>query len=159
MWKTDQLTRAAEVASAAGLAAPCAFQEAYNVVWRSPVGDEDMNEALEAASASVVGSAALAFGALSGKYAQAGAEGRISEDLDNPAFASALAAAGPLAALAERLDTTPAALAIAFSLSNPRVASALFGATRPEQIAENARAVELLDRLSDSDLTELRRIQ
>jgi aryl-alcohol dehydrogenase-like predicted oxidoreductase len=39
------------------------------------------------------------------------------------------------------------------------VASALFGATRPEQVAENASGVELLARLSKAEFAELRRIE
>jgi aryl-alcohol dehydrogenase-like predicted oxidoreductase len=34
----------------------------------------------------------------------------------------------------------------------------LFGATRPDQVVENVAAVELLARLSDSDLAELRAV-
>jgi aryl-alcohol dehydrogenase-like predicted oxidoreductase len=43
--------------------------------------------------------------------------------------------------LAGELGVPAAALAIAFALANPDVASALFGASRPEQIAENAVAL------------------
>jgi aryl-alcohol dehydrogenase-like predicted oxidoreductase len=71
---------------------------------------------------------------------------------------TALAAVEPLRALADRLEATPAALAIAFALANDHVASVLFGATRPEQVRENAAGVEVLERLSDADLAELRAI-
>ena len=37
----------------------------------------------------------------------------------------------------------PAALAIAFALANPDVASVLFGASRPGQIAENVAALDV----------------
>jgi L-glyceraldehyde 3-phosphate reductase len=47
-------------------------------------------------------------------------------------------------------------LAIAFPLANPRVASVLFGASRPEQVVENVGALELLERLSVGELSELR---
>jgi aryl-alcohol dehydrogenase-like predicted oxidoreductase len=36
------------------------------------------------------------------------------------------------------------------------VVTVLFGATRPEQVAENVGALELLDRLDDGDLASLR---
>jgi aryl-alcohol dehydrogenase-like predicted oxidoreductase len=45
--------------------------------------------------------------------------------------------------VAERFSSTPAALAIAFALAGPRVASVLFGATRPEQVHENVRAIDV----------------
>ena len=38
---------------------------------------------------------------------------------------------------------SPAALAIAFALAHPAVASVLFGATRPAQIAENVTALRI----------------
>jgi len=51
----------------------------------------------------------------------------------------------------------PATLAVAFALANPRVASVLFGATRPEQIDENLRALEL-GSTDQTWLDDLRRI-
>jgi aryl-alcohol dehydrogenase-like predicted oxidoreductase len=41
------------------------------------------------------------------------------------------------------LGAPPAALAIAFALRHPNVASVLVGATTPDQIAENVKAVDL----------------
>ena len=52
-----------------------------------------------------------------------------------------------LQGLAPEWGTTPAAIAVAFALANPRVATVLFGATRPEQVDENRRAVDLLETL------------
>jgi L-glyceraldehyde 3-phosphate reductase len=54
--------------------------------------------------------------------------------------------------------TTPAALALAFPLTNPAVASVLFGASSPEQVRVNCAAISLLDRLGPADLADLRRI-
>jgi len=71
---------------------------------------------------------------------------------------SALAAARKLADLAGRLDTTAAALALAFPLINPAVASVLFGATSPEQVRADCAAIGLLGRLSPADVADLRRI-
>jgi aryl-alcohol dehydrogenase-like predicted oxidoreductase len=158
MWPADQVADAARIARGEGLPLPCAAQYAYSLVERSPVEDGSLVEALEAAGAALVASATLAYGALTGKYSTAGATGRIADELDNPDLQAALQAAAPLGALAESLGTTPAPLAVAFALANPHVASALFGATSPEQIAENVEAVEVLGRLSDSELSELRRI-
>ena len=70
-------------------------------------------------------------------------------------YASAAVAARRLGDLARRLDTKPATLAVAFALANPDVATVLFGATKPEQVADNVAALELLARLSPEDLTEL----
>ncbi len=78
--------------------------------------------------------------------------------LDDARVAAAVAAAGELAVLAGRLDTTAAALALAFPLTNPIVTSVLFGATSAEQVRANCAAIGLLDRLGPDDLAELQRI-
>ena len=117
-----------------------------------------MARALAAADACVVASAGLAFGALSGKYADGGAGGRIAGELDDPRWAGALAAAEPLGELAARLGAAPATVAYAFALTGPSVASVVFGATSPEQVAENVAAIDLLAELSDDDLRSLARI-
>ena len=49
-------------------------------------------------------------------------------------------------------------VALAFTLANPSVVSSLFGATRREHVVENVQAVELLDRLGEVELAELRAI-
>jgi len=158
MWSGEQIATAARIARDEGIAPPCAVQTAYNVVERHPVEDADFVDALDAAPAAVVASAPLAYGALTGKYRLAGTAGRIAGELDEPAHQAAIAAAEPLAELAAGLGTTAAALAIAFALSNPRVASVLFGATRPEQVAANVEAVSVLARLGDAELAALRAI-
>jgi L-glyceraldehyde 3-phosphate reductase len=157
-WPAAQIAEAARVALAEGLPAPCAAQLRYSLVERSVVDDPPMAAALAEAGASAVASASLAFGALSGKYAAAGAEGRIADKLDDPRFAAGLAAAEPLAALGTRLGVAPATLAYAFALAHPSVASVVFGATRPEQVAENVAAAALLARVDDADFAALTRI-
>jgi len=157
-WPPKLLSDAAEIARTEGLPAPSAAQLAYNLVYREAVeGDEDA-EALEAAGVSVVASASLMYGALSGKYASPEASGRLAGKLDEPHVKEALEASGPLIELADRIDTTPAALALAFALAGPRVASVLFGATTPEQIRENVKAVEVLASLDEDTLEELRAV-
>jgi aryl-alcohol dehydrogenase-like predicted oxidoreductase len=157
-WPPALLTEAAGIARAKGFPAPCAAQLAYNLVYRETVeGDEDA-AALEAAGVGVVASASLAFGALSGKYASPDAIGRIAGKLDEPFVKEAIAAAGPLAELADRVDATPAALALAFALAGPRVATVLFGATTPAQIRENVQAVAVLASLDADALEKLRAV-
>ena len=83
---------------------------------------------------------------------------RRAGEIDDPELQTVLDAADALRVLAAELTTTPTALAIAFALANERVATVLFGATTAEQLAENARAVELLERLTPAELDDLRAI-
>jgi L-glyceraldehyde 3-phosphate reductase len=157
-WGADEISEAARVAREAGIPPPCAAQLPYSLVRRDDVEDPGRRAAMEAAEVSVVASAVLAGGALSGKYLRPQAEGRLAGRLGDAQVRPALDAAPSLARLAERLHTTAAALAYAFALSDPSVASVLFGATRPEQIEQNVAAVALLERLDADDLAALRRI-
>jgi aryl-alcohol dehydrogenase-like predicted oxidoreductase len=157
-WPAALIAEAATVAKGEGVPPPCAAQLAYSLVQRSPVEDADMIDALGAAGASVVASFTLHGGALSGKYLSPGAQGRLVGELENEAYRRALRASDDLRALAERVGARPAAMAIAFALLNPRVASILFGATTPAQVAENVNAVELRSRLDEQTVGDLRHI-
>jgi aryl-alcohol dehydrogenase-like predicted oxidoreductase len=155
-WTPAQVTAAARAAERQGVPPPCAVQLRYSLVNRSAVEGPDMLAALEAAGASVVASASLEFGALSGRYASAvHGEGRIAHEVHDASYAAARSAAIELQVLGARLGAAPATLAYAFALSHEAVASVLFGATRPEQVAENVEAAELVARLDATDLAAL----
>jgi L-glyceraldehyde 3-phosphate reductase len=143
-WPAGLLAEAGRSAERRGVAPPAAVQLPYSLVRRSPVEDPETAEALATSGASIVASATLAAGALTGKYEDADANGRIASHRNDPAFAIALAAGEELVSLAADLKTTPASLAIAFALNHPNVASVLFGATSPSQIAENVAAIDCL---------------
>ena len=157
-WPADLAGRASHAAASLGVAQPCAVQLPYSLVRRSWVEDPAMTQALSASGAAVIASFCLAGGVLTGKYLSGTATGRAAGTLNDPRVAAGVAAAEKLARLARRLDTTPAALALAFPLTNPAVISVLFGATSAEQVRANCAAIGLLDRLGPGDLAELRRI-
>jgi aryl-alcohol dehydrogenase-like predicted oxidoreductase len=157
-WPAASIVEASRVASRDGLPQPCAAQLAYSLVQRSPVEDGEMRAALAACAAPVVASFVLTGGVLTGKYDTDPTTGRAASLLAEPREAAAAVAARPLAELARQLDTTPAALAVAFALANPDVASVLFGATSPAQLRENASSVDVLDRLTPDGLARLRAI-
>ncbi len=157
-WPADLAGQAAEAAASLGVTAPCAVQLPYSLVRRSWVEDAAMTQALKALGAGVIASFSLAGGVLTGKYRSGPALGRAAGTLDDPRVAPAVAAAEELTGLASRLETTAAALAMAFPLTNPAVTSVLFGATDAEQVRANCAAIGLLDRLGPADLAQLRRI-
>ena len=82
----------------------------------------------------------------------------MNDQLDNRDYGPALRAGDALRNLAERSGARPAAMAIAFALLNPLVASVLFGATNPDQITENLGAVELQSTMDEQTVADLRRI-
>src|SRR5262249_3443036 len=110
------------------------------------------------AGVGIVASATLAGGVLSGKYRRPGASGRLTEAgrLDEARQRAALDVADRLGVLADSLGRPPASLAIAYALAHPSVASVLFGARSPQQVAENVGALEVLPLLDGPLLARLR---
>jgi L-glyceraldehyde 3-phosphate reductase len=157
-WSAAALAEAAAAARRHSIPQPCAVQLPYSLDRLDWVQDPAMAAALEATGASLVPSAALAGGALTGKYA-GGREGRLSEELEDPRRGRALALGAALVEPARRLGTTPATLAIAFTLRHPRAATTLIGATRPEHIDAAVEAVALAERLSPDDMELLGQLE
>jgi L-glyceraldehyde 3-phosphate reductase len=154
-WSAEAIAQAAAEAERHGIPQPCAAQLPYSLAQLDWVEDPAMERALQATGASLVPSATLAGGALTGKYSD-GASGRLSAELADGRRAREVALGAALREPAARLDTTPATLAIAFTLLHPRTASTLIGATGAAQIDAALAAVALAERLSDDDMAELR---
>jgi aryl-alcohol dehydrogenase-like predicted oxidoreductase len=153
-WPARQIAEAGRIADEAGVAPPCVAQLAYSLAARSPVEDDEMQSALGDCGASVVASEVLARGALTGR----GRTGRAAEAAEGKRLQSAFAIAERLRELAAEVGATPVRLALAFVLANPIVATALFGASRPEQVRENVTAVDRLARVGEEELAKLRRL-
>jgi aryl-alcohol dehydrogenase-like predicted oxidoreductase len=141
-WEAGQFSEAIGAAQEQGVPLPCAAQLPYSLAARDWVEGPEMTAALGAARAGVVASFVMAGGVLTGKY-DAGQTGRAAAELQSPRVAAARETGRALRALAEEVGATPAALAIAFALANPAVATVLFGATSPAQIADNVSALDL----------------
>jgi L-glyceraldehyde 3-phosphate reductase len=154
-WSAEALAAAGREARTLGLAQPCAVQLPYSLAHTEWVEDPAMERALADTKASLIPSAVLAGGALSGKYAE-GHTGRLSGELDSPARRRAFELGVALRAPAQRLGVSPATLAIAFTLRHPRTAATLIGATRAEQVDEALAAVELAGQMSAGNARQLR---
>ena len=157
-WPPELLAEAAQIAAQLGAPGPCAAQLPYSLAQREVVEDAAMASALEAADVGVVASFVLAGGALTSKYEKPDAAGRLAANRHRPEWRDAFEVGRKLEALAAEMGTSPSRLAISFALANPQIASVLFGATRPEQIADNVSAVALLASMSAPELAELRSI-
>ncbi|HEX3978888.1 MAG TPA: aldo/keto reductase [Solirubrobacteraceae bacterium] len=154
-WSPEAIAEAATEAERQGIPQPCAAQLPYSLARLDWVEDPAMEAALQATGASLIPSATLAGGALTGKYSE-GASGRLSAELAEGRRTRELALGAALREPAARLETTPATLAIAFTLLHPRTASTLIGATSPAQIDAALAAVALAERLAEEDVAQLR---
>jgi aryl-alcohol dehydrogenase-like predicted oxidoreductase len=120
-------------------------QPEYSMLWRKPEG-EVFNICRNNGISQIVWSP-LAQGALTGKYrpgqpppAGSRGAGRDANWMGRFREDSVLEAVQRLRPIAERLGLTMAQLALAWVLREPNVASAIVGASRPEQLDDNARA-------------------
>jgi len=157
-WPAEAIERAGDLCDARGVPQPCAAQLPYNLLRRDWVEGEAMRRALERTGASVVASAVLAGGALSGKY-RSGGTGRLTEGAGSArTLAETAGAAGELAALAREWGTAASVLALVFALCEPTVGSVLFGATSPAQVRENCAAADLAESLDADRRARLRSI-
>jgi voltage-dependent potassium channel beta subunit len=147
-WTGAQIAEGLRLARAAGGYGPVCNQPEYSLLDR---GIEA--EVLPASRAVGVGQwvfSPLAQGALTGKYSggkrpagSRGADEKRGRFLEPFLAAETLARVDRFAALAREAGTTPARLALAWCLSRPGVDAVVVGATRPEQVTENAKAVDV----------------
>jgi len=150
-WTADQIERAANIATTSGFTPLISNQPQYSMLWRKP-------EAAVFAACARHGIGNLAFsplahGVLTGKYkpGQPPPPGtRAASEEMNVFMETAgrhyrsdhiLAAVEQLKPIAADLGLTMPQLALAWVLRRPEVASAIIGASRPDQIADNVRAI------------------
>lgn len=150
-WTAQQIDAAANLAGANGLVPFSASQPQYSMLWRKPEAN-----VFAACARHGIGNLAfspLAHGVLTGKYAPGAAppEGsRAASEQMNMFMETAgrhyrsdylLEAVARLKPIAADLELTMPQMALAWVLRRPEVASAIIGASRPEQVEANVRAV------------------
>jgi len=153
-WTGEQFEAAAAIAKANGLTAFSSSQPQYSVLWRKPEA-----KVFPACHKHGIGNLAfspLAHGVLTGKYAPGQPpppDSRAANEQMNLFMETAgrhyrsdylLEAVAQLKPIAADLGLTMAQMALAWVLRRPEVASAIIGASRPEQIADNVRAVGIV---------------
>ena len=142
-WPVDEVRRAIEMA---GVKSFVSSQPQYSLVWRRP--EEELIPLCAANGISQIVWSPLGQGVLTGKYdpevppppgSRATSEemgGFISRLLEPPL----LKAVQRLKPIAANAGLTLAQFSLAWVLRQPNVASAIIGASRPEQVTENAAA-------------------
>jgi aryl-alcohol dehydrogenase-like predicted oxidoreductase len=143
-WSGDQIRGAVELAREHGFAKIVSSQPEYSLIHREP--EEDVIPASRENGVSQIVYSPLAQGVLSGKYRPGESYGEgtrahardrfMSEYLDE----DVLERVQRLEPIADGLGITTAQLALAWILREPNVASAIVGASRPDQLRDNAAA-------------------
>ena len=145
-WDADQITRGAALARE--LHVPLiSNQPQYSMLWR--VIEQEVIPASHDAGMSQIVWSPMAQGVLTGKYlpGQPPPEGsRATDELSGKNFISrwlnddVLTKVQQLKPIAQQAGITMAQMSIAWTLKNKNVASAIVGATRPEQLDDNVKA-------------------
>jgi len=156
-WPPDQIAEATQVATNAGLHAPCAAQLRYSLLQTSPVEDQQTQNLCRSSAIGVVASYSLYGGLLSGKYQHTAAlTGRFgAKDVEDMRQKGLLKQVDQVISVAQEVGCTPAQLALAYCLQNNQVSSLLFGATKVAQVEENLRALDLLPHMTDEMIARL----
>jgi voltage-dependent potassium channel beta subunit len=165
-WSAEQIRHAHAFATASGLVPPTMEQPQYNMLTRERVESEYAPLYRDLGLGTTVWSP-LASGILTGKYSDGiPPESRLGHEkytwlqrtLEGEAGQRKLQIAREIATLAHDLGCTPAQLALAWCLKNPQVSTVITGASGPEQVTENMKALDVVGKLDAEVLVRIESI-
>jgi aryl-alcohol dehydrogenase-like predicted oxidoreductase len=145
-WRAEEIEAALKIADQMGLDRIVSNQPQYNMIWRV-IESEVIPLGLAEGIGQIVWSP-IAQGVLTGKYLPGAAPpaGSRATDERGSGFVTSylteeiLTRVQLLKPVADQAGLSMAQLAVAWTLQNPAVSAAIIGATRPEQVRENAVA-------------------
>lgn len=156
-WSAQQIQQAYGIARREHLIPPQMEQPEYNMFRRNRV-ERDLLPLYQTVGLGTTTWSPLASGLLTGKYNQGMPKGTrielngygwLKEQFESELGRQKIEKVRQLAPLAGELECTMAQLAIAWCLKNPNVSSVITGASKPDQVVENMRALDILPKLSD----------
>jgi voltage-dependent potassium channel beta subunit len=158
-WRAEEITAALRIADEMGLNRIVSNQPQYNMIWR--VIESEVVPLSEKEGIGQIVWSPIAQGALTGKYLPGGVlpAGSRATDSRGAFFITEymtddiLRRVQNLRPVAEEAGLTLSQLAVAWTLQNRGVAAAIVGASRPEQIRENAKAAGV--RLDEAALAKI----
>jgi aryl-alcohol dehydrogenase-like predicted oxidoreductase len=145
-WRAEEIEAALKIADQMGLDRIVSNQPQYNMIWR--VIESEVIPLGQAEGIGQIVWSPIAQGVLSGKYLPGAAPpaGSRATDERGSGFVTSylteeiLTKVQLLKPVAEQAGLSMAQVAVAWTLQNPAVSAAIIGATRPEQVRENATA-------------------
>jgi len=145
-WRAEEIAAALRIADQMGLDRIVSNQPQYNIIWR--VIESEIVPLCQKEGIGQIVWSPIAQGALTGKYAPGTAPpaGSRATDSSGSTFIAEylsddiLSRVQQLRPVAEEAGLTLSQLAVAWPLQNPNVSAAIIGASRPEQVRENAKA-------------------
>ncbi|HVC13883.1 MAG TPA: aldo/keto reductase family protein [Acidimicrobiales bacterium] len=148
-WTAEQIESALQIADDMGFDRLVSNQPEYSLLWR--VIESEVVPLCEREGIGQIVWSPLAQGILTGKYhpGETPPPGSRATSADGSHFIEELLTEEVLvpvqefAALARAAGHSPAAVALAWVLLNENVSAAIVGATRPEQLEENVKAIDV----------------
>ena len=145
-WTAEQIQQAIDIADSMGFDRIISNQPQYSMLWR--VIEEQVIPVSEANGMGQIVFTPIAQGILTGKYVKGAPvpEGSRATSAEGGGFISRwldddiLDAVAGLKTIALDCGLSMAQLAVAWVLQNPNVSAAIIGASRPEQVHDNAKA-------------------
>lgn len=145
-WPVDKIKEAIELSKSRGFLPFVSSQPQYSLLWREP--EDEVIPLCAANGISQIVWSPLGQGVLSGKYDpdrppprdSRAASREMGGFIDRLMQPEVLRAVQQLRPIAEEAGLTLPQFALAWVLREPNVASAIIGASRPEQVRENAAA-------------------
>ncbi len=159
-WPAEDIRAAWEIANRLGLRKPVMEQPQYHLFERRRV-EREYARLYEDTGLGLTTWSPLASGLLTGKYID-GIPAGSRATLPGYEWLRAQLTDGTrnaqvrkLKAIADELGCTLAQLAIAWCAKNPHVSTVITGASRPEQVRENMKALEVMPLLTDEVMTKI----
>jgi len=147
-WTADQIADAVRLADDMGFDRIISNQPQYSLLWR--VIEAEVVPVSQKEGVTQIVWSPLAQGVLTGKYLPGApplvgsrATGVEGDEMSWLLRDEVLTPVHEYAELCRQAGYTPASVALAWVLQNDNVSSAIIGASRPEQIAENVKALEI----------------
>ncbi len=165
-WPAERILEAYHVARRERLIPPQMEQPQYNLLHRDRV-EREYAPLYERIGLGTTTWSPLASGLLTGKYNDGVPPGTrttiegyewLRSRVAGEKVEETIAKLRQMAPIAEELDCTMAQLAIAWCLANPNVSTVITGASRPEQVRENMKAMEVYERLTPDVLGQIEAI-
>lgn len=165
-WNAQQIMEAYGIARREHLIPPAMEQPQYNMFHRERFEHEYARLYSEIGLGTTIWSP-LASGLLTGKYNQGIPEGSrldlegydwLRDRYNSEEGQRTIEKVRQLGSIADELGGSLAQLALAWCLKNPNVSTVITGASKPEQVTENMKALELVSRLGDEVMERIESI-
>lgn len=162
-WSASQIMEAYAVARREHLIPPQMEQPQYHMFHRERVESEYAHLYDEIGLGTTIWSP-LASGLLTGKYNQGMPQGTratlegyewLRSRFENEEAAQRIAKVGELMNIADELSVSMAQLALAWTLKNPHISSTITGSSKPEQIVENIKAIDVVHQLTNDVMEKI----